>query len=446
MNHVKRLFSAVLLLFSVQMILWVNLFANTVLSKTLWSLLMILLYLFVNIFPFPIDGDVPFRLRILQRGSNLLWIALVTLLGNTAGIIYSYRKLIPPLANWQWVIHSVLSTFLLLVTMLNGIIHVYSTSIQLGVKKRVVYALLWWLPIANLFFWNEIYTSARDEYQFEREKCLLNDSRSDQQICKTKYPLLLVHGVFFRDSNYLNYWGRVPNELENNGATIFYGEQESAASVGTCGQQLSQKIQGIVSATGCKKVNIIAHSKGGLDARHAITHEGAAPYVASLTTINTPHQGCDFVDFLLEKAPEGMVNGIANTYNQTLEKLGDKSPDFITAVQELTGQNSFAFNQTTPNVDTVYYQSVGSIIKKAKGKKFPLRFSYLFVKNFDRLNDGLVALDSMEWGQSFTPIILKDKNGISHADMIDLYRENIDGFDVREFYVSIVHRLKEQGY
>ena len=27
--------------------------------------------------------------------------------------------------------------------------------------------------------------------------------------------------------------------------------------------------------------------------------------------------------------------------------------------------------------------------------------------------------------------------GISHADIIDLSRENIDGFDAREFYVKI---------
>ena len=29
--------------------------------------------------------------------------------------------------------------------------------------------------------------------------------------------------------------------------------------------------------------------------------------------------------------------------------------------------------------------------------------------------------------------------------MIDLNRENIEGFDIREFYVQIVHGLKERG-
>ena len=38
------------------------------------------------------------------------------------------------------------------------------------------------------------------------------------------------------------------------------------------------------------------------------------------------------------------------------------------------------------------------------------------------------------------------KRGISHGDMIDLFRENIDGFDVREFYVDLVKDLKNKGF
>ena len=37
------------------------------------------------------------------------------------------------------------------------------------------------------------------------------------------------------------------------------------------------------------------------------------------------------------------------------------------------------------------------------------------------------------------------KRGISHGVMIDLNRENIKGFDVREFYVQLVRELKEKG-
>ena len=35
---------------------------------------------------------------------------------------------------------------------------------------------------------------------------------------------------------------------------------------------------------------------------------------------------------------------------------------------------------------------------------------------------------------------------ISHGDVVDLNRENIRGFDVREFYVKLVADLKRRGY
>ena len=87
------------------------------------------------------------------------------------------------------------------------------------------------------------------------------------------------------------FWGRIPKELRRNGATAYYGQQQSAAAVEDSGKELAERIRQIVETTGCEKVNIIAHSKGGLDSRAAIAHAGCAPYVATLTTINTPPPG-----------------------------------------------------------------------------------------------------------------------------------------------------------
>ena len=36
--------------------------------------------------------------------------------------------------------------------------------------------------------------------------------------------------------------------------------------------------------------------------------------------------------------------------------------------------------------------------------------------------------------------------GISHGDMIDLNRQDIPGFDVREWYVELVSDLKNRGF
>lgn len=107
-------------------------------------------------------------------------------------------------------------------------------------------------------------------------------------------------------------------------------------------------------------MNIIAHSKGGLDSRYAISKLGMAPYVASLTTINTPHRGCEFADYLLGKIPEKQQQTVANAYNSALKKLGDTNPDFIAAVTDLTASACENLNRELPDPQGVYIQSTGS--------------------------------------------------------------------------------------
>ena len=67
------------------------------------------------------------------------------------------------------------------------------------------------------------------------------------------------------------------------------------------------------------------------------------------------------------------------------------------------------------------------------------------MKYFDGANDGLVGESSFCWGQNYRFLTVEGKRGISHADMIDLNRENISGFDVREFYVQLVAGLKARN-
>ena len=87
-----------------------------------------------------------------------------------------------------------------------------------------------------------------------------------------------------------------------------------------------------------------------------------------------------------------------------------------------------------------------SITSKATSGKFPLNFTYHIAKHFDGPNDGLVSESSFRWGEDYTFLTAKKKRGISHGDMIDLNRENIEGFDVREFYVQLVSDLREKGF
>lgn len=327
----------------------------------------------------------------------------------------------------------------------NGIIRVYCTSVQLGIKWRIIGIVCGWIPIAHIYVLVKIMNITAEEAEFELQKLELNSARQENDICKTRYPLLMVHGVFFRDTRFFNYWGRIPGELIKNGAVIYYGQQQSAASVKSSGEELAERIKSIIKDTGCEKVNIIAHSKGGLDSRYAISCLGMDQYVASLTTINTPHRGCIFADHLLDKVPEKMRNSIANKYNTTLKKLGDANPDFIAAVTDLTASRCRISNEKVADVSGVYYQSVGSKMNHARSGKFPLNVAYPLVRHFDGDNDGLVSVASAQWGENFTMIANKGNRGVSHADIIDLNRENIGSFDVREFYVGLVEGLKKRG-
>lgn len=334
-----------------------------------------------------------------------------------------------------------------LITFWNGIIRTYLFSTQMGIKLRIIGAVCGMIPIIHLIILFIIIRTVDYEIELEISKEEINEKRKELQICKTKYPIVMIHGVFFRDFKKFNYWGRIPEELIRNGAQIFYGNHESATPVRKSGEQLAVRIKEILRETGAEKVNIIAHSKGGLDCRYMISRCGMENYVASLTTINTPHRGCEFAEYLLdERFPEKTKEAVAYTYNNALRMLGDKEPDFIAAVTDLTRRACLSLNNYIKDSSEVYYQSVGSILENHKGGRFPLNYSYHLVKEFDGPNDGLVGEKSFEWGSHFTLLKPSGKRGISHGDMIDLNRENIRGFDVREFYVQLVSDLREKGF
>ncbi|MEL7657591.1 MAG: triacylglycerol lipase, partial [Bacillota bacterium] len=279
----------------------------------------------------------------------------------------------------------------------------------------------------------------------ETEKIELNNIRKDSNICKTKYPILLIHGIFWRDWQFFNYWGRIPAELIKNGATVYYGNQQSAATMEICSNEIKKQILSIIEKENCEKVNIIAHSKGGLDARYAISCLGMDEHVASLTTIGTPHQGCSFVDRLIRIIPDKIMLAIAKRYNSTYRKLGDKEPDFYSGIHDITVKKCLEFNKIVPDRQNVLYQSVASKMSDVLSAGFPLNIGYAALRRSEGENDGFVSVASSKWGDFIDCYTVKRRRGVSHGDMIDLMRENISGFDVRECYVGIVKELKAKG-
>lgn len=384
------------------------------------------------------------RLRACHHGVITLGIFCLSSVVSAAYHTALAFELIPKEDYWSLIWSAVICVLFESVLFWNGIISVYVTSLQLGIKQRVIGIALGLIPIANLVALFFIIKITAEEVRFETEKEHINAERKDKRICGTKYPVLLVHGVFFRDRKYLNYWGRIPAELEANGAVICYGNHQSAASVKDSAIELTLRIKQIVKEMNCEKVNIIAHSKGGLDCRYALENLDAAPYIASLTTVSSPHKGANFADCLLEKSSPSLQQSVARVYNAALRKFGDENPDFMAAVKDLTtAASKKLWSGQAP--EGVYCQSVGSVMPKAAGGKFPLNFSYLIAKNYEGLNDGIVNEVSFPYGENYTLIKPLYGRGISHGDMIDLNRENIKGFDVREFYVQLVSGLRERG-
>lgn len=303
----------------------------------IWGMIFLLVFYFiVNIKPTMERGKITSRrFRFCYSGCELLRIFLISMLISAVYIlamipvVFKENKLL-------WLLNLLCVFLAEAVVFLNGIIRLYISSVQIGIKWRVIGIMCGFIPIVNLIVLTKLMRLASNEVSFENEKNLYYLERKNEKICDTKYPILMVHGVFFRDFRYFNYWGRIPKELKRHGARIYYGNHQSAASVADSGRELSERIMEVLKETGASKVNVIAHSKGGLDTRYAISRLGMSQYVASLTTINTPHRGCEFADYLLDKIPEAAKQKIADGYNAALKKLGDLKPDFLAAVEDLT--------------------------------------------------------------------------------------------------------------
>ena len=229
-----------------------------------------------------------------------------------------------------------------------------------------------------------------------------------------------------------------------NGAKVYYGHQEAWGTVEDNGQILREKIQEILKETGCEKVNIIAHSKGGLDSRYVISGLGMAPFVASLTTINTPHTGSKLVDFL-KKLPDKVYWFVCRIIDLYFGRLGDKNPNAYAASYQLSHAYAKEFNENYPDAEGVYYQSYASLMKNGLSSKL-LCIPYWVLKALDAPSDGLVTVESAAWTNFQGVVTNRYLRGISHGDMIDLTREDYKGFGVLEFYIQLAAGLKESGF
>jgi triacylglycerol lipase len=131
---------------------------------------------------------------------------------------------------------------------------------------------------------------------------------------------------------------------------------------------------------------LVAHSMGGLDARHLITHLDPDRRVKSLLTVATPHRGTLVANWLLES--RGLIPA-------WIRYMGRPSLD------ELTPEARAAV--PIPDRVDVAYASYASCR--------PLNELPFWLRPFGRIvsgdSDGLVPIDSAQWGEF---------RGVMHTD------------------------------
>jgi triacylglycerol lipase len=136
-----------------------------------------------------------------------------------------------------------------------------------------------------------------------------------------------------------------------------------------------------------KRVHVVAHSMGGLDARYMISKLAMAERVLSLTTIGTPHHGSAIADLV--------VNGTDPKLVAFIEYLNVK------AIGDLTTSACAQFNRDCPEAPEVRYYCVAGHFEPGRVLSVPLGIlglSHDLIQKEDGDNDGLVSVNSATFG------------------------------------------------
>jgi triacylglycerol lipase len=223
-----------------------------------------------------------------------------------------------------------------------------------------------------------------------------------------RFPIVLAHGItrfdilreIFVDKlglpeeelgDRFHYFKRIKSHLEANGFEVHHSSVDFAGPVELRARQLSGRINEILADDPSGKVHVIAHSMGGLDARHMIVDiDGMADRVASVTTIGTPHLGTSLADF-----------GISH---------GSSVIDDLRGIIDLEGFNDLtttaceAFNARAKDKEAnnpVVYRTYASSEERDR-MFFPLQPSWSILNEAEGENDGLVSVKSQQWETELT--------------------------------------------
>jgi triacylglycerol lipase len=235
-----------------------------------------------------------------------------------------------------------------------------------------------------------------------------------------KYPIILCHGMG-GDKPFLKYWTGIQTDLIEQKCQVHKTTVLRYATVYRRAESLKDQVLRIQDELKVEKVNLVAHSMGGLDSRHFISNLGGHKVVASLTTIGTPHRGSAYADFWHQIGDKVYLE-------QLLHML------MSGALRNLTSEwLNTVFNPQTPDhPDVKYYSIVGW-----KDFKPPhiLYIPYRIINAKEGKNDGLVSVTSARWGEVLAEL------PIDHAEQINWSLS----YDARGLYRELMNALHDRG-
>lgn len=258
---------------------------------------------------------------------------------------------------------------------------------------------------------------------------------------KTKYPIILVHGIVVKDFKKFKAFGKIEKILKDEGFIVYTATTDGFGTIENNAAQLKKFINEILEKERVDKVNLLAHSKGGLDSKYMIKELAMEDRVASLTTLCTPHKGSPIASKLL-KLPKWMIKFISFWLNFWYKIFGDAKPNAYEVCKQLQRIETIE-NECMVFSEKVYCQSYSSKMNKSTDDfimGIPHHFSMLFEHNE---TDGVVPVDSCVFGE-YKGYAINDS--ISHSEIIDFMVNKKKKEKVYKFYVTICNELSKLGY
>lgn len=256
----------------------------------------------------------------------------------------------------------------------------------------------------------------------------------------TKYPIVLVHGIVLKDIAFFKAFGRIEKILKRSGYTVYTAKTDGFGTIENNAAQLKSHVEKILAANKCDKVNLIAHSKGGLDSKHMIEHLGAENIVASLTTLCTPHKGSPIATKLL-RLPGWIVKFIAFWVNLWYRIFGDKHPNALEVCKQLQLHDDDTEYANT--IDGVYCQSYSATLEKCRDD-FIMSIPLYFSKRAEaKPSDGLVSAESAMFGEYKGDCA---SGSISHSEIVDFMVRKSKKDRIYGFYLQLCNDLAKNGF